>query len=1845
MSASSKSSSSRPVHSAYRPTFPPPIGNVEYSTWAHLTCYSSSCGLPNLVTACGSTITVFAVEESSHKLQIIARCDVAENVVTLQTLTCSPYRDQLMIGFAGSPRLSVVSLRKNKQKAGFILEASSVLDLTRYSSEEGGATSTQDIYCVVSSSPDNIISTGMAIVDGGAALVAFDILRGELTNTKNSKVCYMGEPYILPLRTLSNHFSLSNNTTGATTATQQHHFTKTANISSGVLLSEAKPILDPLLHSVNKSISTGWGDILDLCFLEGYSTPTVAILHGNTICSGRMAGAASNRNNYLAITAISVTTSQKRSVILWHCTTIPIDTTTIHYCEGALIAMSPNVICYLDCSMGKLKAALALNGFAHVSCSFDLQPNPSPLPRLAIQLDASRFHVLSSKSKEEENKFGIIGILVLRNGRMYGLQYHITTHSYSTMDYYYYYDLKQQHHTNVTATDSFLLALIPLQYKLPPGVQCLSACQLMHRHQHHTSATKADHTKNKGTEDEVTLLTTLFDSPTKSSSRRATDNESTKNIELQLLQAFGAGYMFVGSSLGGHSQLLAYGFKALSLENHPSVPDTEQEPQNQMITPENNSSTSETTGTYTKKRKLAGDEQQMDRDTYMYMDGKVKAEIAAKQDDQHQNIIVAEGMLSQGASYTDSGGGDDNDANFVSEDELETEEAKLYDGAWFPTVSSDESIVAKSISPGRKFVSSITSFVFHLLDSCAGLGPLGYGCNGPAYTSTTAFTREMTSLGNILSRSNSNSNSPALIPFNDNALSIFPYGYGECGGIAIIQSGFGAGLTCSTTDIRQEVDVVGVCGGFVITNLVNKLVVLPRKSGGALLLQELLRHPKADSHDQHVLEQVDLQSWCLDNNILWDRCFIRSAFEVGAFSMALVIEQQQHQQNANTVVVLGLDNTSSPRAIITNSFSLSSSHGRLIAVAVANSEVEKSIAVFTCVYENGHGIVYTLKCASDSPPSLVDFEEEQIKPLGEDPIVAMDAFASHGSIFVSTNQKEHSCCKNDFIEKAVDSDDDDAYIYRNASDEKRSRNVKRVLTSLSSVIRNQVNENSSRFGSDESDRCNIYIACCRASGKIEIYRHGNLAEPLWESYGAGSGCPTFYHVDDELSSSKQASRVCHEIVEMRFFFAGPTQVLSSASPSRPFCLALHTVKGDFHLYSLVSHSCDSQQVEFSRVALSVATRQSSEEGRHRAKLFRRGMLFKEGSVEFEKDQTSLFCYNSLNRFIDISGRSGLFSATARPFWVLADRGMPVVLQHRMRHLAAGSPNPIKAFCANLWHNSFLTVHERIGRVGSQRLTIFNGLSSISSPDVFLPGGGTCVTKIPLGVTVRRIAFIEDTTVSSLTNPLFLMVISRDFDAAQSHLNDDGLTPEERKKLRAEKDAEKTRRQVEADLAGVDHIEQEWVEEIERDDYFEVKIHLGGAPPIPKSTFEVWLVNGNGWKILDRYELENYNKALTLLIAPLTEVADEPKRTLNDEVKSNPTIFAVGIGYVDQDGEDVTSKGKVILFEVHTSSLSGGYEDGTPILGLSGSINVVYEKEMLMGPVTSLSCLTCNNTTRLVVGAGAEVTIEQWNGEKLTQVGFFHAQMHVLDVKIFRNFFLLSDAYDSLYFLVWRESDKSLTLLAKDYEPTIVYCTGLLSRGASIAFVCHDERENLQFFQYAPKDDASRGGNKLVCRADFHLGTQIVCLQSHWCKSSLLSSSATTSSSVTALRQQDAVSHLSDDDQRFALHFGTIDGSFGGIIPISEQTYWRLAAVRSVMSNAINSHCALSTRAWRLYRRCTSRGGCQSNERMKGVLDGDILLQFLDLPRLQQEELTSAVGSTVDLIMDNLVLLECSSILN
>lgn len=101
----------------------------------------------------------------------------------------------------------------------------------------------------------------------------------------------------------------------------------------------------------------------------------------------------------------------------------------------------------------------------------------------------------------------------------------------------------------------------------------------------------------------------------------------------------------------------------------------------------------------------------------------------------------------------------------------------------------------------------------------------------------------------------------------------------------------------------------------------------------------------------------------------------------------------------------------------------------------------------------------------------------------------------------------------------------------------------------------------------------------------------------------------------------------------------------------------------------------------------------------------------EGQNQFDL----LYKSNRLHRFFSISGEDGLFAATSRPLWFLSERGAPAVLSHRLRHCApaGGTAVPVTGFCSGFTlsdggHSAFMTVHDRIGRVGSQRLTLFNG---------------------------------------------------------------------------------------------------------------------------------------------------------------------------------------------------------------------------------------------------------------------------------------------------------------------------------------------------------------------------------------------------------------------------------------------------------------------------------------------------------------------------------------------------------
>ena len=271
----------------------------------------------------------------------------------------------------------------------------------------------------------------------------------------------------------------------------------------------------------------------------------------------------------------------------------------------------------------------------------------------------------------------------------------------------------------------------------------------------------------------------------------------------------------------------------------------------------------------------------------------------------------------------------------------------------------------------------------------------------------------------------------------------------------------------------------------------------------------------------------------------------------------------------------------------------------------------------------------------------------------------------------------------------------------------------------------------------------ILLAICRRSGLLQIYDNEDAAarplvdcpsadasstnalSPIWQASGCSHGTAILGQSSPGVTIRRPE---LHEVeaAEIRFFVAGPSlrpdavNSMSAAAEKdswmlRSLCVLVDTSQGDLHLYSGSkrggSGSDGGSSLEFSRVPLSNVSRPSEEAGRHLVKLRRKGIV-----PPASRTSIDAFRPNRLHRFSGISNQDGLFAATPRPLWFVSERGAPTVVSHKSRHVgpAGACPVPVSGFCATMpvafegARHGFVTVHERIGRVGSQRLTLYNG---------------------------------------------------------------------------------------------------------------------------------------------------------------------------------------------------------------------------------------------------------------------------------------------------------------------------------------------------------------------------------------------------------------------------------------------------------------------------------------------------------------------------------------------------------
>jgi hypothetical protein len=1747
MSRSRGLASTRPVHPCILNVFDGNHG-AEYATWAHI--YGDT-EQPNLVTAQASTLRIYAVNAASGKLELRDTfSNLAGSICSLDTLStnskndktsASPtLRDSLLIGFAGHPRLAICSLQAEAPpltSRAKLLLATSLIDLTPALMDAcmGSVTPLEQdlIATLLDRKSVGNEKTLCVVLGGGVAIACLSLVlrRTASTSTQQGEQQWQAsEPFILPLGALSKTLSDEGNSS----------VPKADGAATGAATA---------VSAYQQTIAHGFGDTWSCCFLAGYLEPTLVLLHSGSLgrtWSGRLGrtadGETSSRYGCRA-TALSITVPHHQAAVLWS-VTVPADAMAVHAVgtKSGCMVQSANSLVHIT-NGGRISGpALAVNGWAYTTNppNVVLQPNPWPLPKLAIQLDGARIAIISET----------LGLVVLRYGAVYLLQ-QMT-------------GVGGQHQWSMLPLGQTLgsLGQVATLLALPLG--------------------------------EATTDVMLLDKLMMGGKKGGTIN---------------MGLLFAGSRLGD-SSLLGYTVESgvtLVEAMKPQEPTTD-------------------------KVGSAGDA------TIAIAASQIKTEDsegATNADDDYEGVL----QLEEDALYADDAENGNN--GYSSGKPTATSEQQAPD---IVPPSSDEEDETKTQRTKRAKLARVSVLrSLQALDSLTALGPLGPGCEGPL---------------SISKKQSLSSNAP-IVPSSASAAmggtaKIMPCGQGSSGGLALV--------TAPGRDDRSilvEEDCLNVQSIFCCNNLI-LMGMLPTSKNQEQQQQvagiNALRISATSSKSTDVeLSQVDMKVWCKssDSSIADDGAMDTDqdpsdpSFVFNQTNLLAASELPGKKKKNNTdgkfCVVVRVLNADQSYAVVsykeTNGaletlFITALSTGfpsTLLQVSpfLKTGNKNDSTLLFGCVWSLGCAILYTMDSNGDvvkeeqisGQASLIEAEDDDEEVFYQcDRITAMDLFEAPANLFdfQKPSSNGNTTGTNGIHEILGDLDDEDRELYE-AFDSKSAA---------------AIDKNTRDGGEPQEDAPSAqFVAVSRQTGQLEIFKVGDLETSIWSAMGCGQGVARLSPLRQEAPRHPRMHKVYSR--EVRFFVAG------SSSGPKDYFFSVSTNLGDVHIYQIAAG-------DLVRASLRLPARPSKKQTEHHTKLRRRKILPKD-AVDDSVMHAKTFYHNQLSRFEDISGHDGLFAATTRPVWFVTERRSLVALSHRSRHVApgGGKSRPVCGFCPRVMKSAgasggagFLTLHERIGRVGSQRLTIFKGISNLFSPLGLMSGSGYCIEKIPMGVTVHRVHFLDDANVSTNEHPLYAVMISREMEVDQSHLNEDGYSAEERQRMKDEKEEAQIKRQVEADLGGFD-VEQEWVEEIERENCFEVDTSLGGAPPIRKSVFSIWIVDAaNGWNVVDSHELGENEHGLTMKVMYLTEINVDPGKnsSLSDDEIGPDTLFvAVGTGVVDNDGEDVSGKGKVTLFQVKRQE-ADAIAAGAQIAELS----VAYEKDILHGPVTTLSCLTTEGRSRLIIGAGADVNVEQWGKDRLTQVGFFRATMQILDIMLFKNFFVLSDAYDSLYFLVWRESDKSLTLLAKDYEPIPVFAAGLLSRGAAMTFVCHDDRQNLQFFQYAPGDAAGRGGNKLVSRADVHLGAQTISFESHFCRSSILVNSGTPSSTLAALKSQDSLFGRGDDDQRLGVHFGTSDGGFGTILPLNEPDYWRLAALQSVLANALESDCALNPRAWRLFRRTPRRGGCRNNDRQKSVIDGDLVIQYCDLPTADQEDLASAIGSTVELILDNLVELRCAS---
>ncbi|KAI6061987.1 cleavage and polyadenylation specificity factor subunit 1 isoform X4 [Aix galericulata] len=215
---------------------------------------------------------------------------------------------------------------------------------------------------------------------------------------------------------------------------------------------------------------------------------------------------------------------------------------------------------------------------------------------------------------------------------------------------------------------------------------------------------------------------------------------------------------------------------------------------------------------------------------------------------------------------------------------------------------------------------------------------------------------------------------------------------------------------------------------------------------------------------------------------------------------------------------------------------------------------------------------------------------------------------------------------------------------------------------------------------------------------------------------------------------------------------------------------------------------------------------------------------------------------------------------------------------------------------------------------------------------------------------------------------------------------------------------------------------------------------------------------------------------------------------------------------------------------------------------------------------------CHCNGYLVSAIGQKIFLWSLKDNELTGMAFIDTQLYIHQMISVKNFILAADVMKSISLLRYQEESKTLSLVSRDAKPLEVYSVDFMVDSTQLGFLAKE----------------SFGGMRLLRRADFHVGAHVNTFWRTPCRGTA-----------------DGLKKASAWEQKHITWFATLDGGIGLLLPMQEKTMLHMD--RRILQNAV-----------------------------RNVLDGELLNRYLYLSTMERGELAKKIGTTPDIILEDLL---------